>query len=350
MKNIDKKSKKVLVGLSGGVDSSVTALLLQKEGYEVEGVFLDFWKSAKSADGFVSAQKVADFLGIKLHKVDAREEFKKAIVNEFIEEYRAGRTPNPCVICNPQMKFKVLLAEAEKRKADFVATGHYAQIKKETDNCRLLRAKDETKDQSYFLHRLNQKQLKKIIFPLGEYLKTEVREIARKAGLPTARRKESQDVCFIEQDNFADFLKKYIKNKEGEIADKNGNVLGKHYGLHFYTIGQRRGIDLGGDGPYYVIKKDIKNNRLIVSNRKDDLLIDKFLVENVSWISPDIQFPLEAKIKIRYHSDFVRGIIESESASKEVRVKLFKPQKAITSGQSAVFYADEEALGGGIIK
>ncbi len=360
-----KKKKKVLVGISGGVDSSVTAFLLKKKGYEVEGIFLDFWESEKSRDAFKSAESVAKTLKIPLTKIDARKEFKRIIVEEFIEQYKKGQTPNPCVVCNPQMKFKVLLDEAEKKKADFVATGHYAKVKCESQNylkklifrqtdksCDLLKAKDKTKDQSYFLYGLSPTQLEKIIFPLGDYLKTEVRKIARKIGLPTAQREESQDVCFITQAKFGDFLKKYIRNNKGEIVNENGAVLGRHYGLSFYTIGQRKGIDLGGNGPYYVIGKDVKKNRLIVSNDEQKLFSDNFLVKNVNWIISESKkkFPLKAKIKVRYHSNLIYGIIKPHGVDSDLlEVRLSKSQKAITPGQSAVFYDGDKVLGGGVI-
>lgn len=356
-----KNKQKIIIGISGGVDSSVTALLLQKKGYEVEGVFLDFWKNTKSKDGFMSAQKVAKFLDIPLHKVDARKKFKKIIVDEFIKEYEKGNTPNPCVLCNPTMKFKILMEEMNKRRADFMATGHYAKITaikqnlnykqkvKKNKKYKLFRAKDKTKDQSYFLYGLSQDQLSKIIFPLGNYLKSEVRDMAKEAGLSTAKREESQDVCFITQKNFSDFLKKYIKNKKGKIVDENNNVLGEHYGLHFYTNGQRKGIDLGGNGPYYVIRKDLKKNNLIVSNDKNKLYSKEFLIKETNWLVPDLKFPVSAMTKIRYHSDFVRAIIILDKNKKMYQIKLDNSQRAITSGQSAVFYLRDEVLGGGII-
>jgi tRNA-specific 2-thiouridylase len=367
------KRKKVIVGMSGGLDSTMTAALLKKEGYEVEGIFLEFWKNKNSEEGYESARKMAEILGIQLHKVNAEEDFKKKIIDEFIREYESGRTPNPCVICNPRMKFKVLMDEMRKINADFMATGHYARLRRETPNTKyqilnkakyskskstihLMKAEDKTKDQSYFLYGLNQKQLEKIIFPLGDYLKSRVREIAREMNLPVADREESQDVCFVSQDNFGNFLKKYIKNIPGKICDMSGKELGKHEGLHFYTIGQRKGINLGGEGPYYVIKKNISKNMLIVSN-KEDLLVDEFKVNEVNWISTDIEFSLKAEIKVRYHSNPVCGTImevksskfKVKSAGKNYRIKLDEPQEAITPGQSAVFYRGDEVLGGGII-
>ena len=348
LENMEENNKKVVIGISGGVDSSVAANLLQNEGFEVVGVFLDFWENEKNNSGFRSAKKVSKFLNIPLLKVNARKEFKKVIVNNFIRDYKRGETPNPCVWCNPNMKFKILINEMTKIGGDFVATGHYARLKKKGENFKLLRAKDKTKDQSYFLYGLKQKQLKKIIFPLGSYLKSDVRKIARKIGLSTAKRKESQDICFISDANFSDFLKMYIKNNKGDIIDMDGNILGKHYGLHFYTIGQRKGINIGGKGPYYVIDKNSKKNYLIVSNDRNNLYSDKFLIKKINWINKNLKLPLRVKLKIRYHSDFVYGIIK-EQENGGYLVDLEKRQKAITTGQSAVFYLKNEVIGGGII-
>ncbi len=382
-----KEKQKILVGMSGGVDSAVTALLLQKEGYEVEGIFLDFIDGEKSERDFQSAQKIAKKLNIPIYKIDARGIFKKEIIDKFVADYKKGVTPNPCVMCNPQMKFKILLKEANERGINFVATGHYARLGQEfpilptgrqvsnfqfpnksqfpiskinknlqATSYNLLTARDSDKDQSYFLYRLTEVQLARIIFPLGDYLKSEVREIAKENGFGIKNEEESQDVCFIADNDFNKFISEKIANKPGKIVDNSRKVLGKHKGLHFYTIGQRKGINLGGDGPYFVVKKDLANNQLVVANKLvENLWRDEFEIKNANWIDFGLTFPLEASVKIRYRTEEICAIIEEirmtkDGADKIYRVKLDQPQKAITSGQSAVFYSKESAvLGGGII-
>jgi len=374
-----KENKKVLVGMSGGVDSSVAALLLQKEGYEVEGIFIDFIGGEKSERDFQQAQKIAKKLDISIYKLDAQKIFKKKIIDKFVEDYENGITPNPCVFCNPEMKFKILIEEADKRGIEKVATGHYARLgrefpmtnnqfpnKSQIQNSKLeteeshrssvighhfFVARDKDKDQSYFLYRLNQAQLGRIIFPLGEYLKSEVREIANKNGFNIKNEEESQDVCFIADNDFNKFIAKKIADKPGKIVNKSGEILGEHKGLHFYTIGQRKGINLGGDGPYFVIKKDGKKNQLIVSNNPEDLNCPdaSFVVKKTNWILSDLKFPLEAKVKVRYRSLEEYAIITKKRRGIYA-VKLKENQKAVTSGQSAVFYSAEGSVwGGGII-
>jgi tRNA-specific 2-thiouridylase len=342
----------------------VAAHLLQEEGYEVHGVFLDFWKSSGGDDDFQSAKKMAKSLGISLERLDCRDEFKRKIVDEFIHDYKRGVTPNPCVICNAEMKFDALIREAGKRGVKMVATGHYSRLRKftvnssqltESVNCKLstaycLRvAKDKLKDQSYFLYRLKEEQLRRIIFPLGNYLKSEVKDIARKLKLEVVEKKESQDVCFIPRNEINEFLKKYIKDNPGNIIDTSGKTLGTHSGLHFYTIGQRRGIDIGGDGPYYVVEKDNKNNLLIVSN-KGIFSKKSFFINKTNWIYKNIASPLKFKVKIRYKSVPVYAKIKrSKEGNDFYEIKLRESQRSITSGQSAVFYDRNCVIGGGII-
>lgn len=346
---------KVIVAMSGGVDSSVAAAILKKNGYDVVGVFMKFWQEPNrksenrccSVEAKRDAQRVAIKLGIPLQIIDVKKEFKKRVVDYFINEYEKGNTPNPCVMCNKYIKFKFLIDEMTELKADFVATGHYARIgKSQIPNPKLLVARDKTKDQTYFLWTLKQNQLKKILFPIGNYAKEQVREMAKKFSLPVFKKKDSQEICFINT-CIEDFLKKYIKQKSGPIITIDGKKVGEHEGLVFYTIGQRKGIKIGGTGPYYVIKKDFKRNALIVSNppaggQNKDLLQKELVVKNVNWVSGK-SYNGKCKVKIRSMTKMADATI------KRNKVIFNKPQRAITSGQSAVFYKKNEVLGGGII-
>jgi len=346
--NASNKPKKVLVALSGGVDSAVAAAILKKQGHEVAGVFFDFgsWGDASKA------KKITKAINIPLKIVDARREFKKKIIDRFVEAYRRGATPNPCVVCNREMKFDLLFEMLQKEHADYVATGHYARIRRkrkieEDFFNKLVEAKDKTKDQSYFLYRLTRKELAKIIFPLGELKKIEVKKAAKKLGLPVAS-EESQDICFLADRDIVAFLKKKIKTKPGNVVDEKKNVLGQHEGLPFYTIGQRRRIEVGGLGPYYVVGKKTRRNELVVSNDPKRLLTKRFGVKQANWIDRSIKFPLSAKVQIRYHSPKVSAIIRKTGGERwEVRSE--KNLRAVTPGQSAVFYKNGEVFGGGII-
>jgi len=313
--------------MSGGVDSSVAAVLLKNQGYNVVGVFLLMHENSN----FKDAQKVVQKLKIPFKVLDVRKEFKKMILDYFINEYKKGNTPNPCVECNRYIKFKSLIDLAIEMKADWVATGHYAKVK----NGKLFIAKDKKKDQSYFLWQLTQKQLSKVIFPLGDYTKEQVRGLAKKFGIPVAEKKDSQDICFT-------VPCRSFKAEAGSILTKDGKKIGKHKGLIFYTIGQRKGLEIGGAGPYYVVKKDFKNNTLIISNSQEDLLQKEMIVKNVNWISGK-SFNGKCKVKIRSMAKIVNAIINKN------KVIFIKPQRAITPGQSAVFYKGNEVLGGGVI-
>jgi tRNA-specific 2-thiouridylase len=352
--------KKIFVALSGGVDSSVAALLLKRAGFSVVGVFMRLANNYQNNEKL--ARAAAKKLKIKFLVFDFRKEFKEKIINYFLKQTQLGLTPNPCVICNEEIKFGLFLDKALKMGADFVATGHYARLRREFLisnskflNTRLLKARDKAKDQSYFLWRLGQKQLSRILFPLGDYTKPQVREIARKAGLPTATTKDSQNLCFLAGDT-TDFLKSYLKNKPGAIVDDGNKIIGRHQGLGFYTLGQRAGIGEAlfqkyqSQGPYYVLRKDLKKNQLVITREPNDLLGREFLAGDLHWVSGQApKMPFRAKVKIRSRQNEVLATIRRGKKQGQVLVKLAKPQKAITPGQSAVFYRGEELLGGGII-
>jgi len=344
------RNKRVVIGLSGGVDSSVAALLLKQKGYSLVGIFLKFGSAQEykkerccSNESEIRARAVAQKLEIPFYVIDARKEFKRKVVNYFLNECEKGRTPNPCVVCNKEIKFSLLFKKAFSFGGSFVATGHYARVK----NGRLFMGRDKEKDQSYFLWQLKSNQIKHILLPLGDYTKIEVRKLAKRNGLPTADVSESQELCFI-AGKTEDFLKRHLKSQSGDIVLKGNEnkVVGRHSGIVFYTIGQRRGLNLP-QGPYYVVEKDVKKNVLIVSNDSKDLMRKEFTAHSLNWLVQPI-FPLYCKVKIRYKSDLVSAKILSVGRSRVV-VSLFIPQRAITPGQSVVFYKRNEVLGGGII-
>lgn len=361
-----KKKRKVIAAMSGGVDSSVAAALLKNIGYDVVGVFMKFWSETlisadKNADlrgsenrccsieAQMDARRVASKLKIPFYVIDVRKEFKKRVVDYFVDEYKKGRTPNPCVECNRWIKFKFLLEKMMQLKADYIATGHYARKnqKSKIKSQKLLVAKDEKKDQSYFLWQLNQKQLSKILFPIGDYTKKEVREMAKKFGLPVYEKKESQEICFAT--NIYEFLKSRIHANEGDIIDVDGKKVGEHEGLYLYTIGQRKGIKIGGIGPFYVVDKDFKKNALIVaqSDFNEALFKKEFTANEVNWINK-VKFPLKCSVKIRYLTKSVPCTVYKIQATK-YKIQFSAPQRAITPGQSAVFYKRNQVLGGGVI-
>ncbi|MBU4285090.1 tRNA 2-thiouridine(34) synthase MnmA [Patescibacteria group bacterium] len=320
---------RVIVAMSGGVDSSVAAAVLKSRRYDVIGIFILMHKNSNPQD----AKMVAKKLKIDFKILDARKEFRKWVIDYAFKEYKLGNTPNPCVECNRRIKFKFLLEIMAQLKADYIATGHYAKIKKG----KLFIAKDIKKDQTYFLWTLKQKQLKKILFPLGDYTKKQVRGLAEKFKLPI-NKKESQDMCFSMPHRSPDS----IGTKSGDILTTDGKIIGQHKGLFLYTIGQRKGIEIGGTGPYYVIRKDFKNNTLIVSQSQKDLLQKEMVVKNINWLSGKL-YSGKCKIKIRSTAKLADAIIKNN------RIIFNKPQRAITSGQSAVIYRKGEVLGGGKI-
>ena len=331
------KKKKVVVAMSGGVDSSVAAALLKKEGFEVVGVFMKFWGNGKccTPESEKRARLVCEKLGIPFYVFNFSKEFKKEVVDYSKKQEELGLTPNPCVICNKEIKFGLFLKKASSLGADYIATGHYARIQRTAKNgqrIKLLRGKDKNKDQSYFLWKLDKKILKYLLFPVGGYAKSEVIQLAKKFELPVLDIPESQDVCFSI---------KHIKTP-GPIKTRPGLVLGEHGGLWGYTIGQRKGIGLAG-GPYYVLDKDIKKNQLIVTKNEKDLYQRELTVKNINWLG-DVRRPnLKVMAQIRYRQNPVPAVI------KKNKIIFDKPQKAITSGQSVVFYNKNQLIGGAII-
>jgi tRNA-specific 2-thiouridylase len=366
-----KKKKRVIVGMSAGVDSSAAAALLKKQGYEVIGVFLHFWKEPGrdamrenkccSLESQEDARKVAHILGIPLYTGNAAREFKRDVVDYFLNETKSGRTPNPCVVCNQRIKFEFLFRKMLEMEADYISTGHYAKVKKIGDKYHLYTSCDENKDQTYFLYNLSQKQLSRILFPVGEYKKPEIRKLTEKEGLPVFNKEESQGLCFTPEKSPTGFFKRHLDLSSGEIVDLDGKTIGAHEGLELYTIGQRKGVNIGGTGPYYVVDRDFKNNRLIVTNDENSPKLHRLNmeVEITNWIAGEPEFPLETNVKIRYRHPLVRGIIKRVKGEKSkvrgakniIEVEFLELQKAVTPGQSAVFYSDDgEVLGGGIIK
>jgi len=357
-----KNKGKVIVGLSGGVDSSVTCALLKEQGFDVEAVFMKNWTPQSEAEGLMmcplkadekDARVVASQLGIKFTTVNFEKEYRRDVVDYLFKEYKDGRTPNPDILCNSQVKFKAFLDYALLRGADFVATGHYVR-KTEILNSKkyqLLKGVDRNKDQSYFIYQITQEQLSKCLFPIGEYEKPEVRKLAKKFGLVTQDKKDSQGICFVGEVAIKEFLKTKIKPKIGEIITTEGNVIGEHDGVWYYTIGQRKGIGVGGGIPFYVVDKNLKKNRLIVARGdKDEALFKNSLKANeIHWIAgKEPKFPLKCKAKIRYRQqDQFSTAIEPKGGI--VEVKFNEPQRAITHGQFIVFYQDDVCLGGGKI-
>lgn len=341
-------NKRVFVAMSGGVDSSVSAALLKKAGFDVVGVYMKQWSPKVLGSQCIwkqdrqDAMAVCAKLGIPFLTWDYSKEYEKQVGKYMIDSYKKGITPNPDVMCNKVIKFGLFYDKAVKMGADFVATGHYAISK----NGKLLKAKDDNKDQTYFLYTLKKDQLSKIIFPVGFYTKPEVRILAKEFKLENAEKKDSQGVCFIGPLNMKHFLKSYIKPKKGNIMlIKNNKVIGSHDGVYYYTIGQRHGLDVkDGQGPYFVVKKDIKKNIIYVGSEKD-LLGQKTKVIDISWINKPKNFPVLFDVKIRY-----RTKSEKARLDKNGNLIFIKPQRAVTQGQSAVFYRGNEVLGGGVIK
>ena len=355
-------AEKIVVGMSGGVDSSVAALLLKREGYDVVGLFMKNWEDddddeyCSTRQDLIDCAAVADVLGIELEAVNFAAEYKDRVFAEFLREYSAGRTPNPDVLCNAEIKFRAFLDHAMTLGASRIATGHYAQVREAQGRFELLKAEDGSKDQSYFLHRLNQVQLARTVFPLGRLRKTEVRRIAREAGLPNFAKRDSTGICFIGERPFREFLNRYVPRAPGPIRTPEGRVLGEHIGLAFYTIGQRKGIGLGGvkgaaEGAWYVARKDMQKNELIVVQDHDHpLLLSRSLeASDLAWVSGEPP-PVEAAYgaKTRYRQADARCRVARLSGD-DLGVEFDAPQWAVTPGQSVVLYEGAVCLGGGVI-
>lgn len=332
--------------MSGGVDSSMTAFILKKKKHDVIGLFMRLGNDDYKAEN--AARNVCRHLGISFYPLNISHKFKTEIINYFISSYESGLTPNPCIQCNKIIKFGELLKKASEIGADYLATGHYAKIPV-GKKYKLLRPNDKNKDQTYFLYNLNQTLLAKILFPLGDYLKEDIRQEAIKEKIPFLK-KESQDVCFLKGDHNL-FLKNKIDFKPGNIVLlENNKIIGKHLGLPHYTIGQRRGIELGGTGPYYAAKFDYDKNILYVSKERDDPIMctKNFITKNNNWIN-DQKFPLKCEVVIRYRHNAVNCFV-NQNKNGDLEVELEKAQRAVTPGQSAVFYSGDEVLGGGIVQ
>ncbi len=356
-------NNRVVVGMSGGVDSSVTALLLKEQGYDVIGLFMKNWEDdddseyCSSRQDLLDAVSVADTIGIPIEAVNFAKEYKDRVFSAFLSEYQAGRTPNPDILCNAEIKFKAFLDHAIKLGADKIATGHYAQVREVDGLFQLLKATDSSKDQSYFLHRLNQAQLSRAMFPLGKILKSEVRAIAERHGLCNHAKKDSTGICFIGERPFREFLSGYLPTQPGEMRTPDGKLVGRHIGLSFYTLGQRQGLGIGGDKnssgePWFVAGKDMANNRLIVVQGHDHpaLLSSKLSALDAHWISgaaPLFNQPYAAKTRYR-QADAPCRLDKIEGDRCEVSFD--QPQWAVTPGQSVVMYDNEVCLGGAIIE
>jgi tRNA-specific 2-thiouridylase len=355
--------RRVVIGMSGGVDSSVAAHLLKQQGYEVVGLFMKNWEDddddeyCSTRQDLIDAAAAADVIGIELEAVNFAAEYKDRVFAEFLREYSAGRTPNPDVLCNAEIKFKAFLDHALKLGAGHIATGHYARVRQAGERFELLRGLDPTKDQSYFLHRLNQGQLARTLFPIGHLRKTEVRRIAAEIGLPNAKKKDSTGICFIGERPFREFLNRYLPMQPGPIRDADGRVVGEHVGLAFYTLGQRKGIGLGGtkEGsgePWFVARKDMTSNTLWVVQGHDHpwLMSGRLTALDAAWVAgqaPTVGARLAAKTRYR-QSDAACTVTAVEGDRFELAFD--EPQWAVTPGQSAVLYDGEASLGGGVIE
>ncbi|MEY4561052.1 MAG: tRNA 2-thiouridine(34) synthase MnmA [Pseudomonadota bacterium] len=359
--------QRVVVGLSGGVDSAVSAHLLKAMGHEVIGIFMKNWEDDDDSEycstrqDFIDAAAVADVLGIEIEHVNFATDYKDRVFAEFLREYEAGRTPNPDVLCNAEIKFKAFLDHAMRLGADKIATGHYARVRATPEGHQLLKGLDPLKDQSYFLHRLNQAQLRNTLFPVGELPKTEVRRIADEIGLPNAKKKDSTGICFIGERPFREFLNRYLANTPGPIRDDRNRVIGEHVGLSFYTLGQRKGIGIGGlkekgskggneHAPWFVARKDMANNTLYIVQGHDHswLLSPALTADDVSWVAGHAPAAGPLAAKTRYRQTDAPCTLSAPSP-EGFGLQFTQAQWAVTPGQSAVLYDGDVCLGGGVI-
>lgn len=360
----DNSQKKVIVGMSGGVDSSVSAYLLQQQGYQVTGLFMKNWEEdddteyCSAAADLADAQAVCDKLGIELLTINFAAEYWDNVFEHFLEEYKAGRTPNPDILCNKEIKFKAFLEyAAEDLGADYIATGHYVRRRDINGTTQLLRGLDSNKDQSYFLYTLSHDQVAQSLFPVGELEKPEVRRIAEQLGLITAKKKDSTGICFIGERKFRDFLARYLPAKPGPIMTVDGQEIGQHDGLMYHTLGQRKGLKIGGtregsDEPWYVVDKDVENNILIVAqgHQHPRLMSAGLIAQQLDWVSREpLTQPLRCVVKTRYRQEDIPCTVTPLGDDK-ISVRFDNPVAAVTPGQSAVFYQDEVCLGGGVIE
>ena len=355
-------AKTVVVGMSGGVDSSVAALLLKEQGYNVIGLFMNNWEEKDECgvctgeEDFADVRRVAGAIGIPYYSINFAKEYYDRVFTYFLTEYEKGRTPNPDVLCNREIKFKEFKQFAKELGADYVATGHYCDILHDGDTHYLLKAKDQGKDQTYFLNQLSQSQLADVLFPLGKMDKSEVRAIAEKYNLATATKKDSTGICFIGERNFRKFLQNYIPNQRGEMRTYDGKVIGEHLGLMYYTIGQRKGLNIGGQkgddgGRWFVIEKDLKNNILYVAHGGEERLYSDGLVcSNINWIPSkpnQTEFNCTAKFRYRQPEQECKVVLDGKGGAI---VEFKEKQRAITEGQFAVFYDGNKCIGGGVIE
>jgi len=357
------KPARVVVGLSGGVDSAVTAWLLKQQGHEVVGIFMKNWEDDDDSEycssniDFVDAAAVADVIGIEIEHVNFAAEYRDRVFADFLREYQAGRTPNPDVLCNAEIKFKAFLDHAMRLGAEKIATGHYARVRENENGFQLLKGLDPAKDQSYFLHRLNQAQLSKTLFPVGELRKTEVRRLAAEIGLPNAKKKDSTGICFIGERPFREFLNRYLSHEPGPMVDERGRTLGRHVGLSFYTLGQRQGLGIGGvksgggaHEPWYVARKDMATNTLRVVQGHDHAWLQSATLQadDCAWASGERPAPGTYAAKTRYRQADAPCRLTPLDGGR-FRLDFEQPQWAATPGQSAVLYDGEVCLGGGVI-